>query len=427
MDEIENSDQKNEKDTSDSNEKRHEWITKYPLVALLLAAVTVLVMIVVYWAIWADSSPSWTGFGAYDEESAGPRAKTLWDWLELLIVPAALAAGAYWLNRSQKETELKIAEKARKEDRDIAEKARAKDREIAEKARATELQIADDRQKQATLEAYYDRMTNLLERGLRESSEGDILRSIARARTLTVVRTLDGIRNGQLFAFLKSSKLMERESPILDLKGVDLGGAILSAAVLSGADLSGANMSGAELRQTNLIGANLGRTNLTVADLNGADLTGANLSGADLRGVNLSRANLSRADLSQSDLRGSNLRGAKIISANLGQANLWGADLNGADLRGTDLGGTNLSRASLILANMSEADLFVADLLGTNLSGANLGQAILSGALNLTTTQLEQAESLQSATMPDGIVLKGEGVDGPTYDEWKTQYLAKQG
>jgi len=282
VDEIENSDQKIEKNTPDSNEKRYEWITRHPLVALLLAAVTVLVMIVVYWAIWADSSPSWTGFGAYDEETAGPRAKTLWDWLGLLIVPSALAAGAYWLNRSQKETELKIAEKARKEDRDIAEKARA-----------TELQIADDQQKQATLEAYYDRMTNLLERGLRESSEGDILRSIARARTLTVVRTLDGIRNGQLFAFLKSSKLMERESPILDLKEVDFGGAILSAAVLSGVDLSGANMSGAELRQTNLIGANLGRTNLTVADL----------KGADLRGVNLSRANLSRADLSQSDLR----------------------------------------------------------------------------------------------------------------------------
>ncbi len=30
----------------------------------------------------------WTGFGT----------KILWDWMEILIVPAVLASGAYWLN-----------------------------------------------------------------------------------------------------------------------------------------------------------------------------------------------------------------------------------------------------------------------------------------------------------------------------------------
>ena len=41
--------------------------------------------------------------------------KTVWDYLELLIVPVALAIGGYWLNRAQRERELEV-EKQRAQD-----------------------------------------------------------------------------------------------------------------------------------------------------------------------------------------------------------------------------------------------------------------------------------------------------------------------
>jgi hypothetical protein len=42
--------------------------------------------------------------------------RDLWDWLELLIVPAVLAASGLWFNRQQRERELGIATEQRERD-----------------------------------------------------------------------------------------------------------------------------------------------------------------------------------------------------------------------------------------------------------------------------------------------------------------------
>ena len=83
----------------------------------------------------------WTGFGDYTT-SAGELVpgKTLWDWMELLIIPIVLAIGAYYLNRSE----------------------RAVERRIAEDRAKLEREIATDRQQEATLQAYIDRISELL-------------------------------------------------------------------------------------------------------------------------------------------------------------------------------------------------------------------------------------------------------------------------
>src|SRR5215212_11313696 len=46
---------------------------------------------------------------------------TLWDWLELLVVPAVIAGGGIWFNRQQRERELAIAREQRERDIDIAD------------------------------------------------------------------------------------------------------------------------------------------------------------------------------------------------------------------------------------------------------------------------------------------------------------------
>jgi hypothetical protein len=61
----------------------------------IVAAFAIAVLICVGYA------HDWTGFGrAAETESVRPY-KTLWDWLELLIVPAALAIGGFMLTRSE--------------------------------------------------------------------------------------------------------------------------------------------------------------------------------------------------------------------------------------------------------------------------------------------------------------------------------------
>jgi hypothetical protein len=57
--------------------------------------VVAIVLVVVIALIVVGYRFGWTGF----------TGKTLWDWLQLLIVPLALAIGGFWLSQIQKTTE----------------------------------------------------------------------------------------------------------------------------------------------------------------------------------------------------------------------------------------------------------------------------------------------------------------------------------
>jgi len=304
----------------------------------------------------------WLTWGAHRSGNLGFDGKTVWEWLDLLVVPVIVAIVAWWLRKSLKDTEQEIAEKNREEDR----------------------AIADDKRNQATLEAYLDRMTDLLlEEGLSESQKGDEVRSIARARTLAVLRSLDGKRTGHVVQFLHESGLIGLE-PVVELLKANLGGANLSRADLRGACLGGVNLREANLRR---------------ADLSEANLTWADLSEANLSRAILHRAVIVMAHLGGADLREADLRKAIMPQANLGEANLRDAWLAEANLRGADLRAANLTHATLKRANLRRADLSAANLTWADLSEANLSRA------TVTSEQLAQAKSLAGTTLPDGTEL----------------------
>jgi uncharacterized protein YjbI with pentapeptide repeats len=261
------------------------WAARWPRVAVTLVAVVVAIA-----AIMALYRIPGTGFGGhYGPDGAWHPAKTLWDWMELLIIPLVLAGGAAWFNGMQNRRQ-RAAEGRRAE---------------------IERQIETDRFREAALQAYIDRIERLLiDYGLRSSEPGSEVRDAARARTLTVLRRLDGERRGTLLRFLHQSGLVAGEQPAIGLHRADLGGAYVARA-----DLSGDNLSGAILRQAYLETADLSRADLSQADLQDAILVGAKLAGA-----NLSRAKLSGADLSRADLTGANLSGARVTPEQLAEA-----------------------------------------------------------------------------------------------------------
>src|SRR5687767_12948774 len=60
--------------------------------------------------LFAGYGVPWTGFGDYAlPRSDYVRGKTLWDWMELLIIPLFLAVGVYILQRSESAMEREIA------------------------------------------------------------------------------------------------------------------------------------------------------------------------------------------------------------------------------------------------------------------------------------------------------------------------------
>jgi len=151
----------------------------------------------------------------------------------------------------------------------------------------------------------------------------------------------------------------------------------------------------------------LQKADLRKADLAGADLREANLSEADLREADLREAMLMGVYAEMANLRVARLDGADLVGADLDRANLVGATLAGADvrlalLREATLQMADLHRADLRKASLIGADLAAAALDGVLLEGANLAGADLTDALRTTEAQLNKAESLSRATLPDG-------------------------
>ena len=239
--------------------------------------------------------------------------KTAWDWLDLLIVPAALAILGFWLSSQEKRTERHVAE------------ARAQSE---------------------ALQAYLDRMSEMiLERDLPKSVKADPVRTVARAQTLTALRQLSPLGRGVVLQFLYESKLIGTKAdegktinPVVTLFGADFSGAQADGLDLQGADLRGVNLNNASLRGARLGDALLHGTKLRGADLKVGpfyaidslaytDLLGANLSGADLTKATL-EATLDRAVLDSAILEGTDFRDSRF-----GKVSLRGARLKAANLR----------------------------------------------------------------------------------------------
>jgi uncharacterized protein YjbI with pentapeptide repeats len=252
----------------------------------------------------------WLGVGerrwkkAPDEELRP--AKTLWDWLELLIVPAILIAVTFAWSATQTRNDNK------REDRRIAA-----DRAAAEEAR-----------QDATLQSYLDQMSGLMLREkLLTSSQISAVRAVARTVTLAALRRLDGERRAAVVQFLYEADLLHvyeadlfPSSPVVSLRGADLSGADLRRATLSGAelssvDLTGADLTGADLNEAHLVFSRLRQAQLSRAYLDTTDLTGADLTGADLTGAYFADTDLAGAHLTDANLRGARrLAEAKFMS-----------------------------------------------------------------------------------------------------------------
>jgi uncharacterized protein YjbI with pentapeptide repeats len=268
--------------------------------------------------------------------------KTVWDWMQLLIVPIALAVIGFWFTARQE---------------------------------VRQQELEEQRAQDLALEAYFDQMSTLMLKDLGDPK----VRVLLRAQTLTVLRRLDTNRKQEVVQFLLQAELLHREGgkgPIVVLDDADLNGVYLRDAILVNADLASASLANANLTDAELYSAQLGEANLSNADLAEADLGDAWLGGADL-----SDADLYDADLESSDLSGANLTNANLTDAFLPDAYLAEANLNGADLHNADLEDASLEDASLDDADLSSA----------NLQGAYV-----------TKDQLEAALSLEDATLPDG-------------------------
>ena len=369
----------------------------------------------------------------------------LWQWLELLIIPVALALIVWYFERRNM---------------------------------THEISVAQTRANQQALESCLEYVS---EQVLALSSTVTPLHlqtAVIRARVLEVLSWLndDQDRRDQLLRFLRDTELLmgsaegrtPKIEPLFDdaeIANLNLSGAILSGATFVGcrfsnvnlekADLSNtvfdrANMNGAVLRGANLANARLQNVHLSKADLSDANLTGAKLTGAIMpkarlvavsTTVDLPETSPPECDLSEADLRGADLSVARLDNVNFRRAllkdtiitadtrldNKWrlvhdlvnhestNRELNGEDLSGANLSDVSMAGAQLVEVNLIDADLSRAQLQDSVLRQAKLQNALLAGT-DLSRADLRGVDlrgvDLRAATL-DYAKLAGTQVDNP--------------
>jgi uncharacterized protein YjbI with pentapeptide repeats len=276
-------------------------------IVALLAAVTFVVL--AYRRGW-----TWTGFTGQTVD--GPvRTRTLWDWLQLLVVPLVIAAAAFEFssiqNRRQNERETREAERERT------------------LARATALNDA----RESALRAYLDQMADLLINRHLARSPSESVRQVARSSTMTLLRRLDGKRKGFVIRFLADSGLIETDTPSVGLRDADLRRAQLRNAMFVNTNFGGADMRDADLRGSTFVNSRWEETHLHRADFRGADLSapfflGTKMRHADFRHAHLYRARFEKANLRRADFSDATLARPVLIRSCISGARFVRVDLS---------------------------------------------------------------------------------------------------
>jgi uncharacterized protein YjbI with pentapeptide repeats len=306
-------------------------------------------------------------FPVVDSQGKPIPGKTLWDWLQLIIVPLAIAIIAFQLNKAEKE-------------------------------RSQELEL------DKVLQNYFDNIEKLISLGLKSSNDKSDLRELARSRTLATFKILDGKRKGILIKFLyelglisKGKGFQDTSNPIINLRGADLRGCDISS------DKSwSVNETALGIRRFRNM--ELSDIDLADTDLRSANFSNATLIGSNLSGVNLDDANISGANFSEGTLYGANLRNTNATSAYFGNSKLRLCAFNNA----------NLSDSNFMLAELYDIHIDYLDPISksplfdlTDFSGANLSQTNFAGT-KVVPDQLRKAKSLKGCLLPNECKYDGK-------------------
>lgn len=232
---------------------------------------------------FSPNPPEWIGSGESIKDETKEVSKTLWDWLDLFIIPIAIGLVGWSYNQ-------------------------------AEKVKASK--IEKERAQNELLDSFFKIITNLIIENDLTNNPSQQIRTIARTRINLAFNNLSGSKKGQVLQFLYESDLIDID-PKLKLLGANLRYAVLDKIVLGKSEIRGAYF-------------------------NNASIQNANLNDAILVGCNFSKANLSNSLVKNVDLSYSDLGNAKLKNMDLSSVNFEGANLTGANLRGSIITKTQL-------------------------------------------------------------------------------------
>lgn len=251
----------------------------------IVVSIILFALFIGYNAIFPYDSPEWMGFSPYDETKDDPRPKLLWDWLDLLIIPASVALVG-WIYKEYEKS------------KDSKKEYENKQNEV--------------------LDSYFRIVSDLIiKENLLDNNLNGESKIIARTRTIVAIDNLSGDRKGQVLQFLHESNLIRNN--VVDLIGGNFRNSEVSGIVLKNIAIKGVYFCDSEFI----------KTYLDNSDFTSCDFTGANFNESSLENTNLSYTKLNKCKLTNIDLTSVNFEGADLTNADLSNSKILQTQLNG--------------------------------------------------------------------------------------------------
>lgn len=337
------------------------------------------------------------------------------------------------ISRQQRELDRQLADEKRQQDYELANVSRI----IAQEQRDHELDVELQRHRDSLLVAYMNELGLLLDKHNGTVTSNPVIAALVRAKTLTLVRQLDPIRNSHLIRFLyEAGQLTDGDEPLdlstAELNNIDLSTRTrnsqmhrlyLSGTFLNNASFAHQDLTKANFRQSQLNGAifknailhdvNFAESTLDYSDLSHAQLLNVNavrssFNQATMVSAKFTSANFSFATLANIDATKSIGNNAYFIHSDLSfskfsSATLYGSNFIYASLDYSDLSQTNLAKTNLALTSLTYSQLVYANLSGSDLYMTNLSNANMLGA-SYQSTQIQYAISIEKMTSTVGSI-----------------------
>ncbi|CAF3805872.1 unnamed protein product [Rotaria magnacalcarata] len=262
-----------------------------------------------------------------------------------------------------------------------AKQQRDEDRKSSELQREQEKSLEEQRYKNEALDTFIKDMGKLLKENNGFLTANRVTATLARVKTLNILRELDAQRNMRVIRFLyEANQLAEVDghSPL---------------------DLSAAELRDMNFRRLSIIKMKITNLSLTGVFLSNATFAGVDMEYVDfatnhatLQNVDFSYANINYADFSSAQLLNVNFSFAILPSANFGgtaasyvefrRATCIAVLFSSAILSESSFRHSNIKHASFEDAKLNNVDFFRANLYKADFSGAEIEDSNLQSALS---------------------------------------------
>lgn len=244
-----------------------------PIEFIISFLIIIFALFILWHALFPFDSPSWMGFVDVNDNQ---NIKTLWDWLDLLIVPVSIGVVGWIYKEYEKSKE--------------------------------ERRIKEDKYNDI-LDSYFKNISDLiLNSNLTKNKKNKKSKKIARTRTIIALEELDGERKGQILQFLRETKLLKK----IDILGAnfsegDFEGLVLRNQIIKGVNFKNSNFDNSYLDGTQFISCDLDSCSFSNSSLKNVDFNYSKLNNSTIRNTDVTTVKFEGAELNNVDLRSTNI------------------------------------------------------------------------------------------------------------------------